>query len=189
VEAALEIRTIHKFEWDEKKIKDYPTIQIQKESLTQIHPPNLPKPIYDRWRGYLCKSPDNLNILQINIEGFIFSRLKPYENWKKFFNEALRLWVIYREYAKVQSIRRLGLRFINKIPVSDTNSINIDDYLIDPPQTPHNMDMLFTEFLHRDSLAIPNYPYNATIIKALKSNPKINGADIIIDIDIFDLSI
>ncbi len=198
VEAALEIRTIPEFEWDEKKtrvmieqnIKEYPNIQIQKESLTQLHPPNPPKPIYsDRWRGYLCKSSDNLNILQVNIESFVFSRIKPYENWERFFSEALKLWGIYKEYAKVKSIRRLGLRFINKISVHNTNSINIDDYLTYPPHTPDNMDMLFTEFLHRDSLAAPNYPYNVTIIRALKANPKINGADIIIDIDVFDLSL
>ncbi|MEJ2665269.1 MAG: TIGR04255 family protein, partial [Spirochaetia bacterium] len=186
------------FEWDKdkteamikQKIKAYPNLKEQKESLTQLTPSHPPQQIYsNRWKGFSCQSSDGRNIVQLNMDSFVFSRLNPYENWNKFFSESIRLWAIYNEYAKVKIIRRLGLRFINKLSFPNNELLDFNKYLAFPPSNPDNLELPFTEFFHRDSFLVPNYPYRINIIKALKSNLKIKGTDIIIDIDIFDSSL
>ncbi|MCH7551913.1 DNA topoisomerase 4 subunit A [Patescibacteria group bacterium] len=71
--------------------------------------------------GLKLHSNDNLHIVQFNKGAFIFSRLKPYANWEQFSQEALRLWAIYCELLKPSEVRRIGLRFINRISIKQPN--------------------------------------------------------------------
>src|SRR5881394_2911009 len=64
------------------------------------------------WKGVRFKSTDGLHICQFNRDGFVFSRLPPYESWEQLYGEALRLWKIYSEIARPTQVQRLGVRFI-----------------------------------------------------------------------------
>ena len=57
--------------------------------------------------------PTSCYVAQFTRNGFVFSRLKPYEGWETFEAEAKRLWCIYRELAEPSEVQRLGVRFIN----------------------------------------------------------------------------
>ena len=42
--------------------------------------------------GYIFTSADQKQVFQARIDGFTFNRLKPYDKWETFRNEAKRLW-------------------------------------------------------------------------------------------------
>ena len=44
--------------------------------------------------GYLLKSSQDQKVIQSRLNGFAFSKLKPYENWKSFSAEAHELWKV-----------------------------------------------------------------------------------------------
>ncbi len=67
------------------------------------------------WQGFRFQSSDNRHIAQFAWNGFVFSRLSPYEDWTKFEAEALRLWRIYRDVGEPSENQRLGIRFIDVI--------------------------------------------------------------------------
>ena len=67
--------------------------------------------------GYLFHSENKTKVFQARLDGFTFNKHKPYENWTALKKEAQELWDIYRDAAEPVSIKRLALRFINKIPL------------------------------------------------------------------------
>ena len=72
--------------------------------------------------GLKCQSEDSFYVVQFNKDSFVFSRLKPYEDWEKFSQEALRLWEIYCELPEPTEIGRIGLRFINRLATKQSYS-------------------------------------------------------------------
>jgi len=145
--------------------------------------------IHDKgWKGHRVKSPDAKHVAQFNRDGFVFSRLRPYQDWARFVSEATRLWQVYREIAKPDEVGRLGLRYINRFPLS-LNERDIGSYLQPAPQTPRGVGLVLGQFLHHDLLTVPEHPYAVRVVKTLQEP---QGRDdlrcyAILDIDAFTL--
>ena len=49
------------------------------------------------YNGYACSSEDGLQIAQVRLDGFSFSRLSPYLGWHDFCSAARKLWRLYKK--------------------------------------------------------------------------------------------
>ena len=67
----------------------------------------------DTRRGLLLRSNDKVDIAQFRVDGFTFSRLKPYTSWDKIRDEARQLWDMYVEVAATRAVTRIAVRYIN----------------------------------------------------------------------------
>ena len=137
------------------------------------------------WKGVRYRSKDERYIAQFNRDGFVLSRLEPYENWKNLFDEAKRLWPIYHELTQPVELTRVGLRYINRIrlPIGD---LNFEQYMTAPPKPPIGLALPYTEFMHRESFVAIGHPYAINLIKTLQPPPDANeGFGLILDIDVF----
>jgi uncharacterized protein (TIGR04255 family) len=198
VEAVIEIRTRVEFPWEESalreqlkgKLPNYPKIISQKEFRHELkmktgQPPE--QSFHDLgWKGLRLQSTDDRYIAQFNREGFIFTRLQPYQSWDQFKEEAMRLWNVYAELAKPLEVQRLGVRFINRITLPP-GEVRLDDYLVGPPQPPGELDLEIMGFFHQDNLLVTGYPYVINIVKTVQP-PQGAGSDgggLILDIDVF----
>lgn len=65
--------------------------------------------------GHLLTSRDGAQVVQARLDGFTFSRLKPYKDWEDLRNEARRLWNLYREIAQPAQITRIAVRYLNRL--------------------------------------------------------------------------
>src|SRR5438105_10501945 len=65
--------------------------------------------------GYIFFSIDERQSFQARKDGFTFSRLAPYTGWEAFSSEARKLWEHYRLLVPVNTITRLGVRYINRL--------------------------------------------------------------------------
>lgn len=77
--------------------------------------------------GGAMVSEDGLQLFQARPDGFSHNRLKPYKDWVSFCSEARRLWNLYREIVKPDTIEVLGLNYINRIELH--RGAEISDYL------------------------------------------------------------
>ncbi|RJQ20826.1 MAG: TIGR04255 family protein [Nitrospiraceae bacterium] len=133
--------------------------------------------------GYMFYSANQKQILQTRLDGFTFSRLKPYETWESFRDEAHRLWQLYRDIVSPE-ITRVALRYINKmdfpLPVSDFGV-----YLTAAPIVPKGLPQGVSSFLTRTVIHEPEIDAAAIITQSLEQvvNPGI--LPIIVDIDAF----
>jgi uncharacterized protein (TIGR04255 family) len=134
--------------------------------------------------GYLFTSSDGEQVVQNRLDGFTFSRLKPYESWGKLREEAYRLWQIYRGSCHPESITRIALRYINRLeimlPIRD-----FEDYLTAPPIVPKNLSQELSGFLTRNIIREEAHKVVVIISQALESVSSSKIATIILDIDVF----
>jgi uncharacterized protein (TIGR04255 family) len=197
-EAVIEMRARAEMPWDESGIRGhlapllpgYPKIESQSEFEHEMQfGPGQDTVQRHRnlgWRGLRCESADHVHIAQFNRDGFVFSRLRPYEHWGQFHAEAIRLWKIYQELARPSAIQRLGLRFINRIELP-VDGPRPDDYLRMPSEVLAGMPLPRGGFFHRDELAVPGYPYIVTIVRTVQPIQVMGnkGFGLLLDIDVF----
>ena len=98
----------------------------------------------------------------------------------------MRLWELHKSLGEPLEIERIGLRFINRIPLPE-GKIDLGDFLEIGPRSPRDFDFPIIEFLHRVSLRIPGYPYQVNIVSTLQqlTDPETPVYAIILDIDVY----
>ncbi len=67
--------------------------------------------------GYQCISEDCRQIVQPRVNGFVFSRLRPYDRWATFKGEARRLFELYTTQFGARAVQRLAIRTINRLDI------------------------------------------------------------------------
>ena len=138
--------------------------------------------------GYLFLSPepDPTKVFQARIDGFSFSKLKPYQSWDAFRNEARELWNLYIAVAHPITVSRLGLRFINRIELPTTVR-EFSDYILTLPEIPQGIPPHVSEFFMR--LVMPQPESEAKAIVTVATNlQEMNDRvlPLILDIDVFE---
>jgi uncharacterized protein (TIGR04255 family) len=135
--------------------------------------------------GYLFTSSDEKRVVQARMDGFTYSRLKPYTCWEEFMYEAKELWKLYVEIAGPLSISRLGLRYINRIdipiPIRD-----FKEYILTfpeiAPEIPRELNDFFMQVVIQDSDIDIKTILTETIDKSCLNDLTI---PLIFDIDVF----
>ena len=203
VEAVIEVRARAEARWEEQaitnhiksRLPEYPSVlssravQLRMEFTQPGAQAAQPSPteqvVHDMgWRGLRCESADKRHVAQFNRDGFVFSRLAPYESWDQFEREGLRLWQLHTELAQPTEAQRLGLRFINRIAVPQ-EGLRLEDYLEAPPRAPQGMDLPLAGFLHQDTLTVSGYPYGITFTQTVQPPQAPETGGLILDIDVF----
>ncbi|MBU1413918.1 TIGR04255 family protein [Myxococcota bacterium] len=139
------------------------------------------------WKGMRFQSNDKTRIIQLNRDGFVFSHLRPYTAWQDFSTEALALWDVYRAIASPADVQRTGLRYINRIPLTQ-ESTDLDTILQKGPTLPAGLTSLpVLEFLQQETLFVPGTPYLVRLARTLPPTLQDSGQEpgIIFDIDVF----
>jgi uncharacterized protein (TIGR04255 family) len=136
--------------------------------------------------GFLFESPKEKKIVQARLDGFTFNKLKPYENWALFRDEAHELWDLYCEVTNLKKVTRIALRYINRIEVP----LPMDDfkeYLFTTPEVAPKLPQGLAHFLFR--LVIPNDEIGATaaIVETMEKATPDNKLPLILDIDVWQL--
>jgi uncharacterized protein (TIGR04255 family) len=110
--------------------------------------------------GYLFQSRDGKRIVQARLDGFSFNQLKPYETWEALRDEAKELWARYVDIARPEIVKRIALRYINRmeLPLPFTD---FKDYVRIAPEIAPEIPQAVQNFFLR--LEIP-YPSGALAI-------------------------
>jgi uncharacterized protein (TIGR04255 family) len=198
VEAVVEIRALAEGTWEEPTVRSYfePKLagyayfdsprEFRHELEMKVG--QAPKQMVKDMglKGVRFRSHDQLQIVQLNRDGFVFSRLQPYEDWEQLSREAMRLWQFYAELARPTEIQRIGLRFINRMQLPP-REVQFEDYIQSGPQPPKELELPFLGFMHHDTLAVPGYSYAINLIRTIQVPPNLQteGVALILDIDVF----
>jgi uncharacterized protein (TIGR04255 family) len=135
--------------------------------------------------GYKYVSQDGKQVVQARLNGFAFSRLKPYESWKEFRAEAMELWGHYSKIAQPERITRVGLRYINRIeiplPLDD-----FADYILTRPEIPKGVPQGISQFFMQLALPVPETQGMVVINQTIEKVPEdAKTLPLIFDIDAY----
>jgi uncharacterized protein (TIGR04255 family) len=138
--------------------------------------------------GYLFTSVDGRHVVQARLDGFTFSRLKPYDKWDALRDEARELWQHYIQIASPESVTRVALRYINRIeiplPIRD-----FKDYILTTPEVAPDLPQGLKSFFMR--LVIPDAKAQAVAIVTETVEPvddSTNKLPLIFDIDVYRMA-
>lgn len=133
--------------------------------------------------GFAFYSVDGKQIVQARLDGFTFSRLKPYGSWPELRDEAKSLWTIYREMAKPIKMTRIAVRYINQIdvplPFADFN-----EYFRTVPEVSPDLPQELSTFFMR--LEFPQTDFEGILVltQTMVPPPQPGVASFILDIDV-----
>lgn len=133
--------------------------------------------------GYLCTSSDKKQVVQVRLDGFSFSRLKPYVTWEDLHSEADRLWQLYVRHVSPELVTRVALRYINRLEIP-LPMRDFSDYLTAPPIVPQNLPQGLISFLTRNVIRAPSLDFTAIISQSLEPVGVSSVAPVLLDIDV-----
>jgi len=147
--------------------------------------PQPPSSEYHGVHGYFFRQEDDKKVAQFRIDGFTFSRLKPYTYWEEMLEEAKELWGMYCEIAQPEAVTRLAVRYINHIniplPIDD-----LSDYFTASPKFPDNVQGVISGFLSKVVVYDQELDVATNIVQALEKSIKPDKhITVVLDIDSF----
>ena len=134
-------------------------------------------------KGFAFYSTDGLQIIQARLDGFTFSRLRPYGSWQELRTEAKMLWTIYQEIAKPIKVTRIAVRFINQIDIP----LPLDDfkeYLLTVPEVSPALPQSLSNFLMRLEFPQPDLGGLLILTQIMVPPPQPGMASIVLDLDV-----
>jgi uncharacterized protein (TIGR04255 family) len=139
----------------------------------------------DSFVGLRLTSANSLQIAQFNRNGLVFSRLKPYVEWESFSVEGLRLWRIFLDLARPSEVERLGVRFINQIPLKQITDVG--KVMAKPPKCLDSLGLPLSSFFHQSTYEVPQQPYGINVTQTIQppTLPDNKEFQLILDIDTF----
>lgn len=137
----------------------------------------------DKLLGVVFSKKESNIKIQFRKDGFTLNMLKPYSDWNEFSKIAFKYWTIYKNKVKPVGVKRIALRYINRInlPIDD---LNFDDYLNNIPEIPTVFEDSYADFLLR-TVTICKGSGNPTVLTRRIGKADDNSVPFIIDIDVF----
>ena len=133
--------------------------------------------------GFLFRSHQENKVVQARINGFAFSKLKPYENWESFRSEAHDLWRSYAKIVKPMKIARISVRYINRIEIP-LHLKDFTEYILTHLQIAPNLPQAISQFFIRFEIPNAEIPATAIIIQTIEKPTDQNRLPLIFDIDV-----
>jgi uncharacterized protein (TIGR04255 family) len=135
--------------------------------------------------GVRAQSADNLRVYSVHLNGFSVSRLRPYANWTDLKTEGQRIWSAYREHARPRLIRRLALRYLNRIDVPEVGLVKLQDYLRTYPEVSPDITAPLSNFFFQ--LHVPQSDLGGMSVINVGVLPPAGAGivSLLLDIDVF----
>jgi len=134
--------------------------------------------------GFSFKSEDGQRVFQARVDGFTYSRLRPYGNWSELRDEARRLWLIYCATLGTVHKTRVALRYINQIDIPQP-SIDYKDYFRTIPEVSPALPQSIEGFVMQLRFPLSEFDGHLNLIQASVSPPTDGFCSVVLDIDVF----
>lgn len=133
--------------------------------------------------GVRFDSDDQSKVIQFRRDGFTFSMLPPYSEWKEMREMAQNYWRQYTQCLKPKKVVRIATRYINLLTLPSP-VVHFEEYLTSPPSVPEGLPNRMSSFLTRTVLHDTEHGLSLILTQALKKATD-REAPITLDFDVF----
>jgi uncharacterized protein (TIGR04255 family) len=168
--------------------KDFPG--LNEIAMTMLLPSGSgapPQMVHSRI-GFRMDNADSTDIVSLTTNAFAYSRLAPYETWQQFSTSALDAYDRLRRKMGYVPVKRIGIRYINRIDVPLNQPqhvpIRLEDYLTIEPKFPEDQLPPLQGFTMQTAHPLSALGCLATITIASAPSPVPARMALILDIDV-----
>jgi uncharacterized protein (TIGR04255 family) len=137
--------------------------------------------------GFRYETSDGKRVAQFRKNGFSFSHLAPYTNWRNFFSEAERFYELYYKIGQPEEVTRVAVRYINRLLLPQSDVGDFTPYLTGPPPCPKGIAAVLTGFLTQIQVLDPATGVSGRITQTIQPLYAPAGqVPILLDIDVFE---
>ena len=134
--------------------------------------------------GFEFRNGTGDKVVQAQLDGWLFSKLAPYQRWETFRDEGRALWTKYRSVAEPKQITRMALRYVNRLDLP----LPFDDFrkfLRTVPEIAPDLPQALSNFFLQ--VQIPQLDLEAMLVinMTLAPSPSAAVASVILDLDLF----
>jgi uncharacterized protein (TIGR04255 family) len=170
-----------------ERLPEYANVQARQNIQVGMEAANGSPEFFQpiQWNSFRLEDEQNHHVVQFMPSGVVFSRLEPYETWEVFMAEALRIWHLFVELAEPQNIDRLGVRYINRIPMQRGEQPST--YLKMEPYKLSGINIAPENFFYKEAYKVPDYPYQVQWVRTIQPQQEASSdcESLIFDIDVF----
>jgi len=138
--------------------------------------------------GFLFWSEDERQVVQFRLDGYSFSRLRPYprEGWDETYPQMVELWDFYKNSLKPLSIKRVAVRYINRIEIPrPVGEVDWGTYFNWGPPVFGERHYQIEQFAHRTTIQFPEESIKAVITQLTGPVAGPSESAVIFDLDVF----
>jgi len=130
--------------------RDYPKKKQQIGLSLEIHgsPQEVQQQIGNPTPRMQFLSEDEKSLIQLSTDALSINKLKPYQSWEVFKKTILSTLTAYVDVNQPKGIRRIGIRYINRIEIPAA-VVKIEDYLLATPSLPAPLPQEFQTWVQR----------------------------------------
>jgi uncharacterized protein (TIGR04255 family) len=173
---SLSTGSIEGFSQTSERLQISTSIAPGQESATQTMTPTKV--------GFEFRNAAGDKVVQAQLDGWLFSKLAPYERWETFRDEGRALWTKYRGIAEPKQITRMALRYVNRLDLP----LPFDDFrkfLRTVPEIAPDLPQALSNFFLQ--VQIPQLDLEAMLVINMTMTPAPSAAvvSVILDLDLF----
>jgi uncharacterized protein (TIGR04255 family) len=176
----------------EKLVKRFAKEYPQQETLAAINvtvnTTGGAATVEQQLQGYRVKSTDQADFVVVFPDGVAVARLAPYPGWEYLRGRAKMAWAEWRRNASNSALKRIGIRYINRIdvPIKQAAIVDIDAYLNLSPRVPDFSKLPLQGFLVQATRPTDLEHWSVSMTSTIMSPaPLINHVSMVLDIDVF----
>lgn len=140
------------------------------------------------WAGARLSSRDRAEVALCRPSQFVCSRLAPYTTWENFRDRAQDEWKIWKSAVGPVEVRRIGLRYVNRIDVPGAAfevGLRTEDYLNFAPRLPEGPDVHISGYAMQVVRPLGTDSLKLIINSATLPSPLVGYGSLGLDIDVF----
>jgi uncharacterized protein (TIGR04255 family) len=168
--------------------KEYSQQEILSHISVAINTTGGPATVEQHPQGYRLKSTDQADIMLVLQDGVAAARLTPYPGWEHLRERARKGWSEWRRNVTHSALKRIGIRYINRIdvPIKEGGILDTDAYLRFGPRVPDFSKQPLNGFLVQATKPTDLEHWSVTITSTIVSPPPlIDFLSLGLDIDVF----
>lgn len=131
--------------------------------------------------GLLMRSESEALVVQARLDGFALNKLAPYAKWDVLRQQAQELWERYLVVARPVAVKRLAVRYINRIELQP--GVDFKESILTVPEIAPGIPQGLPEYFMR--LVIPHESGSTAIVTEASLPAGLGGPQMLFDIDVF----
>jgi uncharacterized protein (TIGR04255 family) len=127
-------------------------------------------------------SDDERSLIQLQGDVLSVNKMKPYERWETFKALILHSLSAYTAVNNPKGIRRIGIRYINRIEIPESE-VKIEDYLQAVPGLPEEIPQVFNTWVQRVEVPFPKINGLLILQSGSIREKDVDGVAFLLDLD------